>query len=246
VLKSNVSHFDFYPSGIETRHFLDEDHSLFDVSMGGRIGFQPALTLVQKIASSGTPTDAAAGKYQDAFGWATTLKVNAKADGMDSEIPLTVMFGQYILTTDTAVIDQGATRTIAIPLGDGSDAQSFWEVTAGLNFYGRSLHLVHAEKDFLHPLIGLTFGYKHDARFKQGTDSTLVRFDAPEDRLVFRFLTAPFPVVMGDGTSGKKTVGLSFGIEHEWAPKGANTVPSGTRILLRGDVDLLKALRPGA
>jgi hypothetical protein len=233
----------------ETRHFLDEDQSFLDVSFGGRIGFQPALSLIQRTASTGTsqsagmPTDAAA-KYQDAFGWSSTLKVNAKVTGMEGEIPFALTFGQYTLTTDTVVVDQGNIRTIAIPLGDASASQSFWEATVGLNFYGRSLHLVHAEKDFMHPLIGFTFGYKHDARFKQASDS-LVKFDSPEERLVFRFLTAPFPVIMSDGAGGKKTVELSFGIEHEWMT-GLNTVPSGTRILIRGDVDLLKALRPGS
>ncbi|MBI3492975.1 MAG: hypothetical protein HY047_14530 [Acidobacteria bacterium] len=226
----------------ESRHFGDEDRSQIDASLAGRFGFIPALTLVQQQGSS---TQSTAAKYQDAFAWSTTAKGNVKWYAAEAEIPFAATYGQFILTTDTSVIDQtngsgGTTRTVLVPVDNGAgDAQSFWEFTTGLNVYGRSLHVVHAEKNFINPVFSAVIGYKHDTRFQ--ADRALVKFDSPAERLVFRIFTAPMLVKTN---SSAKPLAIAFGVEHEWAARGTNTIPSGTRIILRGDVDLLKALRP--
>jgi hypothetical protein len=251
----------------DSRHWGAEDGRRGEVSLTGKFGFIPSLTLVQPLAtatnapaattttststvavaapsSTATPQTSLTAAYQEAFVWSTGTKMHIRA-GDNGETSIRASVGQSILTTNTSVVDQGPNSYISIPVTNGTgQAEAFWEVGGDLNIYSQGLEMVHVSKTELNPLFHIEGGFRHDNRFKQ--DGPLVGFAAPTNRYFFRFMLGNIPITSSDST-GIHTFSLSFGLEREgpWHnTSAAPEVPAGTRIIIKGDLNILKLIRP--
>jgi hypothetical protein len=241
-----------------SKHFGDENWWPVDFSFGGALGLQPALSLLKNpppAAASGASTGAAGtstpttpsqvtSQYQAAFGWDLAGKLNIHS-GPTAETALFAKGGQIRLLTNNGatVIDQGANSTLLIPLnGDANRMSWFWETGVDFKYYKKSLEVVHAEKGQLDPAFDIGISYRLDNRFSQ--KAGVVGFDSPDRRLVFRFMINGVKIFdRRPDTTTSKPYALSFGVEHERG-FGANPVPSGTQLIIRGDINLIKLINP--
>lgn len=235
----------------ESRHFGSNRRSPIELSFAGRFGFQPALTLVAPVSGGGAASTSAAepdpaqtrASYQEAFGWSTGTRISFPF-AKYWEISAVPRLGQMVLTDDATLIRDQGPAFIAIPINNNaSNAELFWEYAGEINLFGQPHDLVHLTKGVLTPLLNITAGMRHDARFKK--EGQLVAFDNPERRFFFKFLISGLMVTRTAATGTNETFSLSFGVEHErpWSGEQGAVIPAGTRLLIRGDVNLLQALR---
>ncbi|HEY2394266.1 MAG TPA: hypothetical protein VGK22_24060 [Candidatus Angelobacter sp.] len=240
-----------------SKHFGEDSWSHFDFSFGGSFGLQPALSLLTNPPPTATatptpaPTPAATpanssttSQFQSAFVWTLNGRTNIHV-GSTSEASGFVRIGQLRLLTGNGatIVDQGANSTLQIPLNSNADRMSwFYETGIEYNFYNKSLEIIHADKGQLQPAFNIGIAYKHDSRFSQSAG--VVGFDSPDQRLVFRFLINGLKIIdRRPDTTTSKPYAISFGVEHERG-FGANPVPSGTQLIIRGDINLLKLINP--
>jgi hypothetical protein len=234
-----------------SKHFGSDSWSHFDFNFGGALGIQSALSLLTNPPdASGTTTPSGSDEksvtpqYQPAFVWDIDAQGNLHI-GTSSEASAFVRVRQTRLLSGNGatVVDQGANSTLQIPLNSNADQMAwFWESVMELSLYGKSLEVIHAEKGQLDPMFKIGLSYKRENRFKQSAG--LIGFDSPDKRMVFRFMVNGLKVIdrRSDVTASKPYT-ISFGIEHERG-FGNHPVPSGTQIIIRGDINLLKLLNP--
>jgi hypothetical protein len=236
----------------ESEHFFaDVDRHLGDVSINGRFGFQPALAIVQP-AASGAATGAPApstltASYQQAFQWDMSPRWNLRS-GDIAETSLFARLGQSVLTNDATLVEpttntQLDTRAafLAVPVDNSTGrAAVIWEVGTEFHIFGRSLDILHTDGGTLSPMFGFAAGFRNDSRFR--AEGPLAAYTNPQRRVFFRFLVDALQVVTADHTSPQFTVGIA--VDYERAAGGSGLrVPSGTRIVLRGDLKILQAIR---
>jgi hypothetical protein len=223
----------------ETEHFgFRGERRDFDFSVAGRLGFQPALTLVVPEDDAEETAEASA-KFQEAFTWTFTPKLHLHFRDR-AELDLSATAGQTVLTSDVSQRERNGVHELVIPANNGKGkAAWFGEAALGVKIYRRGTAVQHLQQG-LDPRIEVSLGYRYDTRFDREGD--LVTFASPESRFVFRFMLGDIRVVDRTGGEGAATFTLSFGVEHEWARRDGG-VPAGTRFLLRGNLELLKALR---
>jgi hypothetical protein len=217
----------------ESVHFFARPERTFDVDVAGTIGFRPALTLL-------TPKDAAAtsliAQYQQAFAWSVAFEPNWRVADL-AEVSGFVGVGEAILSSKTALVENGSNSQLAIATGADAGAR-FIEFGAKVGIFGETLDLLHLSKGLLSPMLGFTLGYRRDQRFE-----SIVLPDGlgnPQDRLFLRLSTSAIPLT--DSARPDQLFTLTFALEHEWArTRGTGAVPHGTRVLIRGDLNLFKA-----
>lgn len=232
-----------------SKHFGDESWSPVDFNLGGAFGLQPAMTLLTNppaatttaAASSGSPITS---QYQSAFIWSLNARGNIHT-GSTAETSSFFKAGQVRLLSGNGatIVDQGTNSTLQIPLNGNADRLAwFYEGGVEFNYYNKALEIVHAEKGQLDPAFNIAAAYKIDTRFKQSAG--VVGFDSPDRRFVFRFMINGLKIFdRRPDTTTSKPWAISFGVEHERG-FGANPIPSGTQIIIRGDVNLLKLINP--
>lgn len=232
-----------------SKHFGDESSSPIDFSFGGSFGLQPALTLLTTPppAAGTTPGSAVTtSEYQSAFIWSLNASGNVHT-WSHAETSGLVRAGQVRLLNGNGatIVDQGTNSTLLIPLNGNADRFSwFYEGGLEFNYYNKALEVVHAEKGQLNPLFNAGLSYKVDTRFKESAG--LVGFDSPDRRLVFHFMINGLKIFdRRPDTTSSKPWSISFGVQHERG-FGTNPLPSGTQIIIRGDVELLKLISPGS
>jgi len=232
-----------------SKHFFDDTWSPIDASFGGSFGLQPALTLLTNPPpATGTTTTPAptTSQYQSAFVWDLNGRANFHT-GTAAELSSIFRAGQIRLLTGNGatIVDQGANSTLQIPLNGNANSMSwFYEVGAEWNYYNKSLEVVHAEKGQLDPAFNVGISYKIDSRFSQ--NAGVVGFSSPDRRLDFQFLINGLKIFdRRPDTTTSKPYAISFGVKYERG-FGANPVPSGTAIIIQGDVNLLKLINPGS
>jgi hypothetical protein len=232
-----------------SKHFFDETWSPLDLSFGGSFGLQPALTLLTNPppATGTTPTPSpTTTEYQSAFVWDLNGRANAHT-GTEAELSVLFRVGQLRLLNGNGatVVDQGANSTLQIPLNGNANKMSwFYEGGVEWNYYSKSLEIVHAEKGQLDPAFKVGMSYRIDSRFNQSAG--VVGFDSPDRRLVFRFMINGLKVFdRRPDTTTSKPYAVSFGVEYERG-FGGNPIPSGTTLIIRGDINLLKLINPGS
>jgi hypothetical protein len=232
-----------------SKHFGDESWSPVDFSFGGSFGLQPSLTLLTNpppagSSTSSTSSTATTSQYQSAFVWSLNAHGNLHT-GSSAEASSFVRAGQVRLLSGNGatVVDQGANSTLEIPLNSNADRMAwFYEGGVEFNYYSKALEVIHAEKGQLDPAFNIALAYKLDTRFKR--DAGVIGFDSPDRRLVFRFLINGLKIFdRRPDTTASKPYTISFGVEHERG-FGTNPVPSGTQIIIRGDINLLKLISP--
>ena len=229
----------------ESVHFGDDGPSRVDFSAKGRVGFLPALTLVEDAAPPAASQDKdMQTAYQEAFVWDIGARVNFQIRTRTaSEVSLVAKAGQTVIGTGSVLVEKGGQSRLFLPVGNGAGSSEwFYESGIEYNLYGSDLDVVHGEGSVVSPLFYLGFYLRKDNRFKKEGD--LATFDSPDRRGVFRFMLDALKVVdKRELGQPPRTFALGFGVEHEF-PFGSGTkVPSGTKLVFRGDIDLLRALR---
>lgn len=241
---------------IKSRPFgfgYDQDRDL-EFRLGVRFGLVPTLSLVEPApqpSPTPAPTGAAAAAEEAEEAPAATDTLNtvfevradmARAIGDSSDLGITLAAGQIWSTTEQVQrkLDGQDTLFVTLPGEKGRDAL-FFEAGLRFRYFDDIPRGARAEQPSIEPRIELSAAYRHDPRLN--VQSGTLAFDSPEDRLVARLMLSGIPVVNKKNAQGKP-VHLGIGMEHERG-FGTNAVPSVTRIFVRGDVDLLKALAGG-
>lgn len=227
----------------ESKHYGAESRS-FDAAFRGKIGFMPALLLVADSARATQADATTESVYQEAFVWDVGGKVSYPfALRTGSELSITARAGQHVLGTKSVLLERGGASQVVVPIRNGAgQAEWFYEAGVEYQLYNNPLDVVHAEGSAVSPIFLLGLAFRRDNRFRQ--DGALAAFDAPEQRMVFRFLIDALKVFDGrEVAETPKSFTFGFGVEHEWGTRGGIKVPSGTRFMFRGDIDLLRALR---
>lgn len=230
----------------QSRHFGDESIRVLDWSVGGRIGVQPVLNLVTATPASDAPDDGAPGQvsavHQNAFVWTFGVQGHKPIRGINSELGGYVSTGSSTLTALPKAIDKGEGSFIAFPLDYGTQKTAWlWEAGAMFNIFDNPLEQIHAEKGTTTPQFQALVAIRRDERFRGNPYGS---YRSPMGRLLFR-LTLDAIRVIDRRQFGEPSRPFTFGfvVEHErsLAFTGAR-VPSATRFVLRGDVNLLNAL----
>lgn len=214
-----------------------------DVSIGGRFGMQPVLTVVTPQASTdseastpATPTTT----HQNAFVWTAGLQAHMPVETIDSEVGFYGSLGSSLLTTVPKVLGSGDTAQLALPINGKTDANAWrWESGLTFNMYDNALSQIHAESGTLTPQFQVLVAWRRDERF-----AGIAAFRNPTNRLLFR-LTLDALRVLDKRQPGAeaKPYTFSFVVEKERAfGLGDGRLPSAMRYLVRGNVDLLNAL----
>jgi hypothetical protein len=232
-----------------SEHFLSESWSPVDFGFGGSFGLQPALTLLTAPPpASGTPIPASSitSQYQSAFVWDLNGNANLHT-GSTAETSAFFRAGQVRLLSGNGatIVNQGTNSILEIPLNGNADSMSwFYETGIQFNYYSKVLEVVHAEKGQLDPTFKIGISYKIDTRFAQ--NAGVVGFTSPDRRLVARFMINGLKIFdRRPNTTPSKPYTISFGVDYERG-FGATPVPSGTSLIIRGDIDLLKLINPGS
>ena len=239
---SPLAHIDF-----ESKHFGAERGSLVDASFTSSFGFQPALAFFKphEVTINNEKTTAAeATAYENAFVFNVGGNLHVSKFHV-GEVSVTGRVGAVNLVNDVTIVEQGAQSYIAVPFG-GDNTRLYGEVGVMANLYDKGLDMAHLEKTSLMPLFHIEAGFRRDPRF----GSVGPQFFNPTSRTFLRVSADNVPVLaqLSDSTEAK-TFSLAFAWEYEGPSifgnpgPGQLNIPSGNRFVIRGDVNLLKALK---
>jgi len=227
----------------QSRHFGDESLGPLDVSLGGRIGFQPILNLVAPATGAEDATLAApTAVHQNAFVWNFAVQLNRQLRAINSEVGFFGKGGTTTLMTPPKAVDKGTGSFLAFPLDGGANSTAWvWESGVEFNMFDNRLEQIHAEKGGLSPQFQFLLAVRRDARF---TGAAYESFESPGNRVLFRLTLDAIKVIdrraFGDPAN---TFTFGFVVEYERSLMGGgNRVPPAARFVLRGNVDLLRAM----
>lgn len=235
----------------ESAHFFSEPGRWWDVNIAGLLGFRPTLALVSAPPTTTGQTSSSAqasaaptviADYQQAFVWGLWPEWNFRLADLAEVTPF-LGLGQTILTSTQSLVQQdGNTAIGTIATNQASKGAAFSEAGVNLSIYAQSLEILHLSKGLLTPMFGFGVGVRHDNRFPQ--DGILAAAKSPTQRFFIRMATNAIPF-QDASTADNKTLTLTFSLEYEKALRGGvDAVPSGTRVLIRGDLNLFKATQP--
>jgi hypothetical protein len=242
----------------QSAHFGSEDGwGKWDFTMGGRFGLQPVLLMVKEDGEAeddagdgdteegGGEEPAPEPEHQQALGYTMGIGVNRRI-GDYSELSASTKIGGSYLLAGPLLVDRGISDSyVAIAADNGTGRTAWmWEAGVDFNMFNAPVTLLHIAKDLLSPQLSAGLAIRRDSRFKK--DGDLLAFDNPEWRLVYRFMLDAVTVAdrrqVGEDP---KSFTFGFGVEYERALTGSSTIPSGTRFIIRGNVNLFKALKGG-
>jgi hypothetical protein len=234
----------------ESKHFRDEE-SRVDYSYGGRTGFLPLMAVVARrpepaaagTAAAATPQPSLLPAFQNGFAWSLNGRASIQLPG-ESEFSGVVRAGQGRLDSLTVKLGEGEGAKLADVVRNGVGRWA-WSHEAGVEFraYRQDLAAAHLQKEFLLPMFSLSTGLRWDERLKDvGSAGASASAD---ERWFFRFTVNLVKVVDSrlEGAQAKPFA-LRVSVDHDHARR-ASTVPSGTRLFLEADANLLKLLKPG-
>lgn len=243
-----------------------DDKERVDVSLSGRFGWMPALSLAPpspapspapvssptpgaspptpSTSPSPAPSPAAspAAAQRTAFVADAALNLNGHI-GEHGEVSAFGRAGLIRIGTDTITTIQGQQALLSNPLGAGDKSESNWffDVGATARLHAQSLSALHEQNGLVEPALELTIGWRRENRFRHAAG--LVSFDEPGERRFVRLVLASIPVkgFPKGADDGAQPLTLTFGVEREW-PRRPGGLPAVTRFLVKGDVNLIKAL----
>lgn len=205
-----------------------------DISFSGRVGLEPAMTALK--LTSGTLN----AKYQQALVVGAGLDLNRFSGRTESSV---VVRGGFVRLGELAqVVEHNGSSELALPAGPEGKVAPYLEVGGKFNLFDRQMALVHLSHAELSSRLSSEFVYRLDARFDdlsnlgQGIEAPSGKF------LVWRLMVDGLQIVdKRTEPAGNKVFTASFGFEYRYA----KNTPYGFAFLIRGDIDLLKALSPG-
>jgi hypothetical protein len=220
----------------------------FDGSIAGRFGFQPLLAMFETAPSARKTAKVKASPlpaFQSGFIWDLGAKLNLNT-GLGGEGSAFYRGGQGRLL-GPGLIAGGETNapSVVVPIGK-DDGPTRWAQEAGLRWIlftsGDENERAH-DRRILDPLFEVSAGWRWDQRFRSATARAADDPD-PRNRYFFRFFVN-LKVPGGPALTGQP-VAVGLGVEHEGSLRGGDaSLPSGTRIILRGDLNVIKMLMGG-
>jgi hypothetical protein len=219
---------------LETEHL--QIGGRFDFGLAFDVGRQPLLVMVKTA-----PTAAVMPAYIN--GLTTSTGFRLASGSTSTETAIAGRVGAARLGSEsTSVRSGGLTEPAVIAANDMAEWALFFDGRIDFRWYLRDVWLVHLATEPLDPLVHIYAGVRHDQRFHRAGD--LAGFDDPTGRIFFGFGVNPIRVTdrRAEG-SGNTLLTLGGGFEFEGAVRQTNRLPSGFRVVLSGNVDLLKALR---
>jgi len=226
----------------ESMHFFNAPGRHLDIGVAGLLGFRPTLALISPSTDGATATaTSAVAQYQQAFTWGVWAEPNIRIADLAELTPFAGL-GQTILTSSTTLIENGLNSQVGLVATNGAQKGAiFAESGIRLNIYSQSLEILHLNKGMLTPTFGIAAGLRRDYRFSPS--GILAQAHNPQQRMFFRLSTDAIP--LQDPARADQTFTLNFALEYErpWTNSGPVIVPSGTRFLIRGDLNLFKATR---
>ena len=235
----------------ESAHFFSEPGRWWDVNISGLLGFRPTLALVSapptttgqtSNSAQASATTTVIADYQQAFVWGISPELNFRLADLAEVTPF-LGLGQTILTSTQSLVQQdGNTAIGTIATNQASKGAFFSEAGVKLSIYAQSLEILHLSKGLITPMFGFGAGVRRDNRFPQ--EGILAAAKSPTQRFFIRMATNAIPF-QDASAADNKTLTLTFSLEYEKALRGGvDAVPSGTRVLIRGDINLFKATQP--
>lgn len=240
---------------VETTHWGWEGESTFDISVRSSFGFKPvdtlavvsekvdsALTSAPSVAKAASIASLTRPALYSAFG----LRAGAYSK-RNIEISLATQTTVARLTDEKVLVDPGSPDTLVGQLPTGANRTAWaWELGGEVNFFDNPLTVIHAERGVATPAVSFAGGYRWDSRFRPVGELKDLQLKGPEKRLYFRAMFDALKVLdPRTDASTPKTFDFGFGVEYERAVhRGDGThVPSITRWILRGDINLLSATK---
>ncbi len=199
-----------------------------DLAVAGLVGLQPAMTVVKP--ASGTLE----AKYQQALVIGAGLEVNGFAGR--SETGAIIRAGFVRLGELAQVVDRNGQAELALPAGTSGKVAPYFEAGMKFSLFDRPMALVHLTHTELSPRLNIEAAYRRDARFKD------LSSPGQQDLIVCRLMVDGLEIVDKRTGVGNKTFVASFGFEYQ---KGREGLPYGFSFIIKGDLDLLKALSGG-
>ena len=227
---------------LESAHFGWQGEHMADGSFRAQVGFQPVLTVLSATTESAGKA-AVVSVLQPALVTSVGGRFGFPMEKIISELSFVVSTGAARPTADAVTFDDKKPPLVASPVKDGS-TKTAWFSETGFEFtmFDNPVRVLHAEKGLVNPAVLVAGGYRYDARFRADEFSSLGDgFTASPHRLYFRFMVDTVKTVSRREVAEKpKTFDLGFGIEYERS-LGTSSVPSTTRFVIRGNINLLKA-----
>jgi hypothetical protein len=158
------------------------------------------------------------------------------------EVSGTLRGGFIRLGEISQIVERAGQEALAIPAGTSDRVTPFLEVAANFRLFDQQMLLVHLAKSTLSPRLFGEFAIRRDSRFR--ATGVWLTSKQPDWRYVARLNVDG--LVIRDKRSvpeTNNTFAVSFGFEYQ---RGfSDSVPSGFAFVVRGDVDLLRALKGG-
>jgi hypothetical protein len=223
----------------ESKHTGSIDYQPVHFSIAGKVGYEPIfLMTVVKDAAPGTPVSPS---FSSGLVWDIGPNLGVplpRGSRMPGEMTVFGRYGQSRPSAAQIVDESGATARIVVPSDAGNGlSRDYWEAGVKAVFFRNELGVASAhERGYLLPAASLQMGVRRDGRFLN--DPALAGYNSPELRLFFGFRLNALRVFQASGSEG--TYELTFGVEHDWALRRGG-LPAGTRLVLAGSVNLLKA-----
>lgn len=230
----------------ETEHFGDDRGSNWDFSLAGAFGFVPVMGLVSasenaaviRNADTGLPKPFAT--YSQGLMWDVSPRWNVHV-GDRQEFAVVARMGHTWTMSDIDVFERkvgtSPTNVTLTRLKNGvGRVTPFREIGVEIRLHtSESRDLLHHEKSYLNPAAYLGFGYRRDSRFKAGEE--LIGTDG--DRLYFRLGLSINRIMRLPSDS--KIASIQFGVDYDHSI--SRNVPSGLRLFIGPDINVIKLLR---
>jgi hypothetical protein len=166
-----------------------------------------------------------------ASGLGTSLALGFAHTSGPSEIAIVGRAGATRLDGDANVVSNDVGRTAA-----------FFDALVDFQWYRGGTPSARYNSQRLMPAAHGYAGVRHDQRFHRAGD--LAGFDDPTGRMIFGGELSVVRIAdPRDGAGGATLFTVDGGVEFEGALRGANPMPSGFRVVLRGNLDCRRALR---
>jgi hypothetical protein len=239
---------------VETPHWGSRGDRLLDLSLRLRYAItQPAAALLSLPAPSGS-SDGPTVVLATVTAYATSVGVRAgrPSQSINGEFSVTWNVGATSLKDNSAIFDPEAESPLKATLLNNGVGRTAWYSELGVEFmlFDNPVRVLHAEKGLVTPVLMIATGVKYDSRFQPS--ASLTESMRPDDRaprrIYFRFMVDALKALDRREVGGQaKNVDFGFGIEYERPLPGAINasrlrIPSSTRFIIRGDVNIVKAL----
>lgn len=232
---------------VETAHWGWAGERALDASIRFRFGYEPAAVLMTAPVVPAESTLILTSLPGLAASFSGRLGLPSQR--MDSELSLVGTFGSHRLDELVTSFGQGDDAIHAALADNGSGRwASFLEVGLEAALYDNPIRVLHAEQGLVTPTITLSAGYRRDARLRRPDTIAVSDWDGSSDRLFVRFMVDTIKQLQRrDLADDASTFDLGFGLEYDRPmARRSRMTPSVTRFVVRGNINLVRAVTPGA